>query len=100
MRNNRETISIEAAKGRDVTSLRNWLNSSGSIAREERVYLSNDMDLMGLNSQNVDRALCSLQEVVEDCTKWLSRWTKVWDKTVSYNKISRNTKGGTLKITY
>jgi hypothetical protein len=81
-------VKMMAAKERDVNSLRNWLNSTGCIARAERRYLDDDADLMNLTSENVDGALSGVQELVEDCTKWLSTRTDVWDKIVSYNRFT------------
>jgi UTP:GlnB (protein PII) uridylyltransferase len=70
------------AKERDVSNLRNWLSSTGCIAREERKYLCLEADLMALSSQTVDGALRGLQDSVEDLLKFLWGWSKRWDKLV------------------
>lgn len=51
------------AQNRDITSLQNWVNGTGSIARAESGYLDDDKDLLTFKSSN-DGPLLQLEEKV------------------------------------
>lgn len=51
------------AQNRDITSLQNWVNGTGSIARAESGYLDNDKDLLTFKSSD-DGPLLQLEEKV------------------------------------
>jgi hypothetical protein len=43
-------LSYEAAKPRDISSLQNWVDGNGCIAREETAYLARHKDLLSVVS--------------------------------------------------
>ncbi|KAF7591364.1 hypothetical protein BBP40_001642 [Aspergillus hancockii] len=56
---------LKPAQPREVTSLPNWINGTGSIARDESEYLSCQKDLLTLKSSD-DGPLSRLEDAVED----------------------------------
>ncbi|KAH7159602.1 CHAT domain-containing protein [Dactylonectria estremocensis] len=57
-------LSYDSAKSRDVTSLRNWVDGTACLARNESGYLE-ERDLMTLGETR-DNALSSIEDWVED----------------------------------
>lgn len=56
---------LEAAKSRDVTSLKNWVTGTGHIARAERAYLDRTEDLIAL-ADSADDGSTKLGPWIED----------------------------------
>ena len=57
-------LSLEAASSRDVSSLQNWLDGNGCLARQETAYLSRYDDLLTAASPG-DQSVTSLEAWVE-----------------------------------
>ena len=64
-------LSISPAQARDVQSLQNWIENTGSIPRVEALYLTHSKELMSLGFVG-DNAMRQLEEWVED--KFISYW--------------------------
>lgn len=73
VKQNRRILELETAKDRDVTNLKNWLDDTGCISREETKYLTQQSDLMALGSFETDGAVSGLEEPLEDAVIWASR---------------------------
>lgn len=58
-------LNLDAARPRDAQSLRNWLNGTGCLAREESAYLAHDQELASLVKFS-DTALQQLEVWLED----------------------------------
>ena len=58
-------LSYEGAKPRDISSLQNWVDGNGCIAREETAYLARRKDLLSVVSAD-DGAASWLETLVED----------------------------------
>lgn len=58
-------LQFEGAGARDVTSLQNWLDGNGCIARDETAYLDHDRDLFSL-APTTDNAMVRFEAWVED----------------------------------
>lgn len=58
-------LSLDAAEARDIESLRNWLDGTGCIAREETAYLAHSRDMATL-APSIDHALLRLEVWVEN----------------------------------
>lgn len=71
-----QMLSFNPAQKRDLESLRNWLQGTGCLAREETAYLSHDQELMSLAPVD-DNALVQFEAWVED---WLIRWYRSFRK--------------------
>jgi hypothetical protein len=84
VKRNSEVLGMEAAKQRDISNIKNWVNESGCIAKSEMEYLGAPADLMAVGGLTVDRALGQLQEPIEDLAKWLLARINSLDKLVSY----------------
>lgn len=89
MKSTKEALKTDHAKDRDVTNLRNWLENTGVISRNEREYLTNEEDLMTLSALSADGALHYFEMLVEDFIKWSSKWTGGFDKIVSESEFSK-----------
>ncbi|KAH7552747.1 hypothetical protein BM1_08698 [Bipolaris maydis] len=72
VKRNSEILCMEAAKPRDITNIRNWVNETGCITKSEMDYLNSPMDLMSVGASTTDGALSQLKDPVEDLVKWLS----------------------------
>ncbi|KAH8892123.1 hypothetical protein GQ53DRAFT_647011, partial [Thozetella sp. PMI_491] len=64
------------AKSRDVTSLRNWVENTSSLARDETTYLS-EKDLFGLGVAGMDKTDHTLQDSLEGALIWCKRVSKL-----------------------
>jgi hypothetical protein len=62
-------LSLKDAQPRDIESLRNWLDGSGSLARDETAYLSCDRELVSL-APSGDSAILHIEAWVEDRIMW------------------------------
>jgi len=60
-----QMLKLDFASSRDVTSLTNWLDGNGCVAREEAAYLYSSGDLASLASPS-DNAIAQLENWVED----------------------------------
>ncbi len=58
-------LRLQSAEGRDIASLQNWVEATGSLAREETAYLAYRSDLASL-APAVDSAILQLETWVED----------------------------------
>lgn len=58
-------FSLKAARPRDVTNLRNWLEYTGCVARDETEFLATEQDLIS-PIRVEDSALMPFQELIED----------------------------------
>lgn len=58
-------LGFEAATLRDVSSLQNWVNGNGCMAREETAYLTRCNDLLSMAPAG-DDAVAQLRPWVED----------------------------------
>lgn len=61
----RRVLDWKSAEQRDIRSLRNWLDGTGCIAREEEAYLGHTNDLCSLAPVN-DHALRQIEHWVEE----------------------------------
>jgi hypothetical protein len=74
-------LSYDRAKSRDVLSLRNWVDGTACLARNESEYLE-ERDLITLGTTQ-DNALSFLQDWIEDrFMYWYSGYRQV--KTLPY----------------
>ena len=74
-------LSYDRAKSRDVSSLRNWVDGTACLARNESEYLE-ERDLITLGTTQ-DNALSFLQDWIEDrFMTWYSGYRQV--KTLPY----------------
>jgi len=64
-------MSFGPAQQRDIQSLQNWLDGTGSLAREERAYLTHHRELVSLAPAG-DSAIMQLEAWVED------RFIRLW----------------------
>ncbi|KAJ5025054.1 hypothetical protein J3E73DRAFT_192415, partial [Bipolaris maydis] len=69
VKRNSEILCMEAAKPRDITNIRNWVNETGCITKSEMDYLNSPMDLMSVGASTTDGALSQLKDPVEDLVK-------------------------------
>lgn len=58
-------LSLEPAKPRNTTSLRNWIDGNGNIAREEAAFLSCSEDLASVTDTD-DTVMTWLELLIED----------------------------------
>ena len=58
-------MSLAPAKARDVSNLRNWVEYTGCITREETEYLTENEELVSAVSME-DKALSPFQDLIED----------------------------------
>jgi hypothetical protein len=58
-------LNFGAAQQRDIKSLQNWLEGTGSLAREERAYVTHHQELISL-APTGDSAILQLEAWVED----------------------------------
>lgn len=58
-------LSYESAKARDVSSLQNWVDGTGSISREETAYLTRRTELLSIAFTD-DCAASWMETLVED----------------------------------
>ena len=65
LRDYREVLQYPDADPRDVGSVQNWVDGTGSIAREESRYLSHVDDLASM-ANHADRAVNCVDIAVED----------------------------------
>jgi hypothetical protein len=70
----RQALNAQAAYRRDVASLRDWINDSGCLSRDESKYLEKN-DLISLVSPE-QGALESMSAAVEDLIIWISSRTR------------------------
>ncbi|KAK1773055.1 hypothetical protein QBC45DRAFT_428587 [Copromyces sp. CBS 386.78] len=63
-------LSFGPAQPRDVESLQNWMDSTGSLAREEASYLAHHLELVSLAPVD-DSAVVQLTAWVENIAIWL-----------------------------
>lgn len=61
---NHRILGREAARPRDVSSLQNWVNGNGCIAREETAYLEHSKELLSVASAD-DTVMTWLETFVE-----------------------------------
>ncbi len=62
----RQMLSCSRANARDVASLQNWLESTGSVNEDEISYLDRENELISLASSS-DLAMKQLEDWIEDC---------------------------------
>ncbi|KAI4860962.1 hypothetical protein F4820DRAFT_452427 [Hypoxylon rubiginosum] len=62
---NHAMLSLEPAKPRNTTSLRNWIDGNGNIAREEAAFLSCSEDLASVTDTD-DTVMTWLELLIED----------------------------------
>ncbi|ATZ48866.1 hypothetical protein BCIN_04g00840 [Botrytis cinerea B05.10] len=74
-------LNINAAQGREVQSLRNWVSNTGSLSREETAYLTYDKELMSLAPPG-DDAMKRSENWVEDA---LIKFYRVFRKDSLHN---------------
>ena len=67
---NRRVMSVPASNERDIQSLRNWVQGTSSLARQETCYLESD-DLANITG-STDNAITRMESKVEDCAFWLT----------------------------
>lgn len=67
----REALNSGSARERDVVNLRDWINSSGCLSREESKYLWKS-DLISVTPFEPDSLLQTLSDSVEDSIIWIS----------------------------
>jgi hypothetical protein len=58
-------LRLQPAEGREISSLQNWVEATGCLAREETAYLAYRSDLASL-APAVDNAVLQLETWVED----------------------------------
>lgn len=58
-------FSLQLAEQRDITSLQNWVDARGCLARDETAYLSREDELVSL-APLADSAIQQLEAWVED----------------------------------
>lgn len=58
-------LRLQPAEGRDISSLQNWVEATGCLARQETAYLAYRSDLASL-APAVDSAVLQLETWVED----------------------------------
>lgn len=59
------TLELSSPSQRDVESLQNWLDGTGAVARDERVYLTHFQDLVTV-APTGDTAVVRLETWIED----------------------------------
>ena len=72
-----QILKFSAARSRDVSSLQNWVEGTGSLARDETAYLERGTDLMSIVSVEDDalgRCEASLENVI---VQYFKRFRKV-----------------------
>jgi len=62
---NHRILSLEEARPRNTSNLRNWINGNGCLAREETAYLERSDELAGVASTD-DTVITWLETLVED----------------------------------
>ena len=72
LKDNERWLGHPAAKDRYVTSLNNWLDGNGSIARSERQYLQRQDDLFSLVGSE-DTPVVQVEDALTDCLAWLHK---------------------------
>jgi hypothetical protein len=63
---------METACERDVSNLRNWVDTTASIARDETDYLSHNRDLIAAGGSSAEVPTL-LQHLIEDAMIWASK---------------------------
>ncbi len=66
---NHRVLKYESPQSSDLASLRNWTESTGSLARDELEYLDKDNDLLCLATQP-DSFLVRLELLLEKAVIW------------------------------
>lgn len=69
---NHRILSLETARPRNVSSLRNWINGNGCVAREETAYLARSEELANVVDSD-DTVMTWLETLVEDSLTRLRR---------------------------
>lgn len=69
----REMLALSAAQPQDVQSIKNWLDGTGCVARDERMYLDHERELVALSPAG-DNAVLQLETWVEKKLAGLSGW--------------------------
>lgn len=70
---NHQILSFEPARLQDVSSLQNWINGTGFIARAETAYLSHSNDLLRVVSMD-DTVMVWLETLIEKVLFRFHRW--------------------------
>ncbi|GAW17828.1 hypothetical protein ANO14919_072950 [Xylariales sp. No.14919] len=81
----REALNAKTAYRRDVASLRDWINDSGCLSRDESKYLEKN-DLISLVSSE-QGVLESMSAAVEDLIIWISSRTR-WNFRTPHSRDS------------
>jgi hypothetical protein len=68
---NHRVMSVPESSERDIQSLRNWVQGTSSLARQETSYLERRDDLVNLTG-SADNAITRMESKVEDCAFWLN----------------------------
>lgn len=79
---NRRTLALENARGRDISNLEHWVDSTACLARQETAYLAKGEDLMAVASP-ADGALNTLEGPIEDLLIWAAEKLKKVQPTLT-----------------
>lgn len=70
---NRQTLNLEAANIRDISSLQNWVDGNACLARQETAYLAHHEDLLSVAPPK-DQSVTRFEAWVEDALIRSSRY--------------------------
>jgi hypothetical protein len=68
---NHRILCLPEPSDKDVQSLKNWIEGTSCLARQESAYLEDSGDLLNL-SEPVDNTITWMESLVEDSLFWIN----------------------------